>query len=106
MEIEKGNDPESEVMILFEEYATLYEESDYEGAEEILAQLLSLSPVLEARIHYEYGRLYVRWNKLSSALKHFAVAAEKAHQRKDLLLLAQINVETKFAKDRQAEQKP
>lgn len=91
---------------LFQEYLKVSDDHDFEGAEEILAQLLELASGIEGKIHFEFGRLYIRWNKLTSAIQHLRLAAEKANDQKDFLLLAQINAELGSAKDRQKTQKP
>ena len=97
---------DDKALALFSEYLELLECEDFPGAEEVLAQLLVVSPHMEIKVHFEYGRMYVRWNKLSSALQHYLLAAEKAHQAQDFLLLAQINMEIKHARHQQKEQRP
>lgn len=89
---------------LMEELAALLEGGDFPGAEELLARALSAMPVqYEPFLHLQFGRLYARWNKLTSALNHFGRAAELA---RDEMLLVQIVEEIRAAKHRQAEQAP
>jgi hypothetical protein len=92
---------------LIEDFEAHLESGDFEGAEEILAAtIIGSQPRLEAFCHYQYGRLYGRWNKLSSAIHHLAKSAELAKLAGDEIFLIQVSVELKAAKDRQAGQKP
>jgi hypothetical protein len=94
---------------LTETLSGLLEAEDYEGAEELLLRQLSqpsLNPQFETFLHFQMGRLYGRWNKLSSAIQHLALAAEQARQRADEILLYQVLEEFKLAKHRQLEQRP
>jgi len=89
-----------------EEFEGLVEGGDFEGAEELLAQAIGASPQLEAFFHFQYGRLYSKWNKLTSAQNHLQKAAELAKLRGDELFMIQVVSELKSVKDRQAAQKP
>jgi hypothetical protein len=91
---------------LIEDFEAHLESGDFEGAEEILAASMGTQPRLEAFCHYQYGRLYGRWNKLSSAIHHLAKSAELAKLAGDEIFLIQVSTELKSAKDRQAGQKP
>ena len=91
---------------LIEEFESLIEEGDFEGAEELLAQSLDRAPQLEAFFHFQYGRLYSRWNKLTSAVNHLNRAAELSKSRGDELFTIQVVMELKSVKDRQAAQRP
>ena len=54
---------------LIEELNVLLEDRDYEGGEELLSQAFGqLPPRHEAFLHFQFGKMYVRWNKMSSAL--------------------------------------
>lgn len=94
---------------LTEDLSALLEAEDLEGAEELLTRGLAASaggsPV-ETFLHFQMGRLYVRWNKLTSAIQHLALAAEQAKQKSDEVLLFQILEEFKLAKGRQITQRP
>jgi hypothetical protein len=92
---------------LITEFNELLETGDFEGAEEILASALSgPAPQFAQFIHFQYGRLYVKWNKLTSAIHHLTKAAELAHAASDPLLLIQITEELKTAKKAQGKQRP
>ncbi len=91
---------------IVEEFEALVERGDFEGAEELLAQSIGLAPQFEALFHYQYGRLYSRWNKLTSAQNHLLKAVELAKLRGDELFTIQAVSELKSVKDRQASQKP
>jgi hypothetical protein len=91
---------------LIEDFEAHLESGDFEGAEEMLAAIMGSQPRLEAFCHYQYGRLYGRWNKLSSAIHHLAKSAELAKLADDEIFLIQVSAELKSAKDRQAGQKP
>lgn len=84
----------------------LVEGGDFEGAEAHLNSCLSEASQYEALLHLEFGRLYARWNKMSSAIAHLTKAAEIAHSKNDQSLLLQIRMELKSAKRMQSEQKP
>lgn len=100
---------------LIEEFEALLETCDFEGAEELLAGALSgpgiesgagISVGLEAFYHFQYGRLYSRWNKLTSAVNHLQRAAELAKSRGDELFVIQVVSELKAVKARQVGQRP
>ena len=61
---------------LSEEVLHLVANRDYDGAEELLYQALGRFPTQSTFIHFQFGRLYGQWNKLSSALAHFNLAIE------------------------------
>jgi hypothetical protein len=91
---------------IIEEFEALVSGGDFEGAEELLAQSMGASPQLEAFFHFQYGRLYSRWNKLTSALNHLLKAAELSKLRGDELFTIQVVSELKSVKEKQAAQKP
>lgn len=63
---------------LSEDLAVLLEDGDFEGAEEMLSASLSLHPEWGGFIHFQLGRVYRRWNKLSSAVQHLNYAVDAA----------------------------
>ena len=91
---------------LIEDFEAHLQSGDFEGAEEILAAAIGGQPRLEAFYHYQYGRLYGRWNKLTSAINHLIKSAELAKLADDEIFLIQVSAELKAAKDKQASQKP
>jgi hypothetical protein len=91
---------------LIEELNTLLEEHDYEGGEELLSQSFATFPKHEAFLHFQFGRMYVRWNKLSSALVHLGKAAELAKMAGDETLMVQVVEEMRVARKVQAAQAP
>jgi hypothetical protein len=91
---------------LNEELTTLLEERDYEGGEELLSFAMGAMPKHQAFLHYQFGKMYVRWNKMSSALVHLGKAAELAKQKDDEVLAVQIVEELRAARKVQAEQAP
>lgn len=96
----------SNVQSVIEEFEAHLESEDFEGAEEILAAAIGGSSRLEAFYHFQFGRLYGRWNKLTSAINHLVKSAELAKSSGDEIFLIQVSAELKSAKDRQAGQKP
>lgn len=86
-----------------EDLAALTESGDYQGAEELLSSALPLFPQHEPFLHFQLGRLYTRWNKLTSALNHLGRAAELS---RDEILTAQVVEEVRIARGRQATQSP
>jgi hypothetical protein len=52
--------------------------SDFEGAENLLLDSLSSEPA--EVVHLQLGRLYLRWNKLTSAVNHFHHALATADE--------------------------
>ncbi|MGZ3721414.1 MAG: hypothetical protein ACXVA9_00705 [Bdellovibrionales bacterium] len=91
---------------LIEELHGLLENRDYEGGEELLSQAFGNMPKHEAFIHFQFGKMYVRWNKMSSAVVHLGRAAELAKAREDEMLTVQIVEELRNARRLQAEQAP
>ena len=88
---------------LMDELAALSEGGDFAGAEELLSSSLSLFPQHEPFLHLQLGRLYIRWNKLTSALNHLGRAAELS---RDEILIAQVVEEVRVARTRQTGQTP
>lgn len=91
---------------LIQEFSALVEAEDFEGAEELMAQALGSQPNYEPFLHYQLGRMYIQWNKMSSAVNHLGKAAELAQARADALFLLQVVEELRLARKRQAEQCP
>lgn len=91
---------------LIAELDPLLESEDFEGAEALLLTGLGYHPGREYFLHYQLGRVYVRWNKMSSALAHLMTAAELAFVADEDVFLIQIRDEIRHAKKRQAEQAP
>lgn len=91
---------------LIEEFNMLIDAQDYEGAEELLLMHLGSQPRFEPFLHFQMGRMYSEWNKMSSALNHFTKAAELSKAAADELFLLQVLDEIKRARKRQAEQAP
>ena len=92
---------------LMEELNGLLESQDFEGAEELLSQGIGAAPErLQGFFHYQYGRVYTRWNKLTSAVNHLTKAAELAHAAGDELFLIQVADDLRSAKNKQAAQMP
>lgn len=92
---------------LIEEFTQSLDQGDFEGAEEILSGALSTLPSqYEAFVHFQMGRLYNRWNKLTSSLNHLSLAAELAHKSQDQLFLLQVREELKAVKNAQTFQRP
>ncbi|MBX3020914.1 MAG: hypothetical protein KF799_04495 [Bdellovibrionales bacterium] len=91
---------------LISEFNELTEARDFEGAEELLSGALSASSQYEAFLHFQLGRLYTQWNKMTSAVNHLSRASELAFAASDHILLLQISEELKTAKRRQAGQRP
>ena len=99
-------DVEISIEGLITPFNELLESGDFEGAEAHLASSLGQYPSLQALIHFQFGRLYVRWNKLSSAMSHLGTAAELAHAANDHVLLSIVQLEFKSARQIQVGQKP
>ena len=91
---------------VIEAFESLTANGDFEGAEELLSQSLSTSPQFAAFFHFQYGRLYSKWNKLTSAQNHLLLAAELAKSRGDELFAIQVVSELKAVREKQAGQKP
>lgn len=91
---------------LIEEFESLVASGDFEGAEELLARSLSVRPQLEAFFHFQYGRLYSRWNKLTSAQHHLLKAVELSKIKGDELFTIQVVSELKSVKEKQIAQRP
>ena len=88
------------------EFGELLEAHDFEGAEELISAALSSTPDYQALLHYQMGRLYRRWNKLTSALNHLGLAAELAHAANEKIFLIQVMDELRACRDAQARQRP
>lgn len=91
---------------LIEEFNALCEAKDFEGAEELLAGALARQPQHEPFLHYQFGKLYAQWNKLSSAVNHLTRAAELANGKRDEIFMIQVVEELKQARNRQLMQQP
>jgi len=93
---------------LVEELGALLDAEDFEGAEELLTRALTASggSKYDPFLHFQIGRVYIKWNKLSSALQHLGLAAEMAKLRDDEVLLFQVLEEFKSAKGLQLGQRP
>ena len=91
---------------MIQEFGELLEARDYEGAEELISAALARPSRYEALLHYQLGRLYRRWNKMTSALNHLTRAAELAHAANERIFLIQIMDEYRAAKDAQTRQSP
>src|SRR5262249_21854310 len=91
---------------LIEELNVLLDGKDFEGGEELLSQAIGFMPKHEAFLHFQFGKMYVRWNKMSSALAHLGKAAELAKMKEDETLAVQIVEELRNARKAQAEQTP
>lgn len=92
---------------LMDELNGLLESHDFQGAEELLSQTIGTAPErLHGFFHFQYGRLYVRWNKLTSAVNHLTKAAELAHMAGDEIFLLQVADELRAAKSKQSAQMP
>jgi hypothetical protein len=91
---------------LNEEFNVLIENHDFEGGEELLSFAMGTMPKHQAFFHFQLGRMYVRWNKMSSALAHLGKAAELAQKNADEILALQIVEELRSARKIQSEQQP
>jgi len=91
---------------LIEELNNLLENRDFEGGEELLWQAIGNMPKHEAFLQFQFGKMYVRWNKMSSALNHLAKAAELAQKNGDETLSVQAIEELRQARRIQVEQAP
>lgn len=92
---------------LITEFGGLLDARDFEGAEELMSSALSsAAPDYRALLHYQMGRLYRRWNKLTSAINHFSLAAELAHAAGERIFLIQVMDELRGCRDEQARQRP
>jgi hypothetical protein len=84
----------------------LLEAHDFEGAEELLFSGMGSMRKYEPFFHFQLGKVYCKWNKLSSALDHLGKAAELARSSEDEVLAAQVTEEIRQVKKLQAEQRP
>ncbi len=91
---------------LNENVSSLIEDGDFEGAEEMLSAALVESPQHSPFLHLQMGRMYRRWNKLSSAIHHLHHAVEAAQAQGNNLFLIQILDELNIAKKDQRDQLP
>jgi hypothetical protein len=89
-----------------DELNALTASGDFEGAEELLCQSLGQSERLDPFVHFQFGRLYARWNKLTSATNHLCRAVELAQAASDELLSNQILEELKTVRQSQVAQRP
>lgn len=91
---------------LSETVNSLIADGDFAGAEEILITALAQSPDVSPYLHFQLGRLYRQWNKLTSAIHHLHHAVEAAQAANENLFLIQILDELDQAKNQQREQRP
>lgn len=91
---------------LTENVNALIEEGDFAGAEQSLVAALAEYPGYSAFLHLQIGRLYRRWNKLTSAIHHLHHAVEAAQAANENLILIQILDELNQAKNHQRSQRP
>lgn len=91
---------------LTEDVNSLVEAGDFEGGEAVLEGALAQYADFAPFLHFQMGRLYRRWNKLSSAIHHFHHAVEGAQSRGENLFLIQILDELNLAKKDQLDQRP
>lgn len=82
----------------------MLDESDFEGAEELLESSLGAHPEWQGFIHFHLGRLYRKWNKLTSAVHHLNYAIEAAAGNE--LFMVQVLDELSQAKKAQVTQRP
>lgn len=91
---------------LSEEFSTLVESGDLEGAEELLFAALGCNPGMAGFIHYHFGKLYKRWNKLSSAVHHLHHAIDVTVGGGNEMFMIQILEELNSVKNEQRGQRP
>lgn len=91
---------------LVEDLNVLLAEKDFEGAEEFLSSALNGPAPQKLIAHYQLGRIYIEWNKLSSAITHLEAAVDLAHETNERLFLIQIVSELDRAKNFQRRQRP
>lgn len=84
----------------------LLAEGDFEGAEAVLYQGLETMESYSAFVHFQFGQLYYKWNKLTSATNHLLRAAELAKIRGDEIFVIQVVSELKRVREAQASQCP
>jgi uncharacterized protein HemY len=89
---------------LSEDLALLLDENDFEGAEELLSACLARHPEWQGFIHFHLGRVYRKWNKLTSAVQHLNQAVDAAVGNE--LFLVQVLDELNQAKKAQVTQRP
>lgn len=82
------------------------DQQDLEGAEGFLSAALAGPSSVQLMAHYQLGRLYLDWNKLSSAIAHLEQAVDLAQSEKENLFLIQIMSELERAKKIQRSQCP
>jgi hypothetical protein len=91
---------------IISDFNALLESRDFEGAEETLVAALTTHREWEPLIHFQLGRLYRRWNKLSSSINHLTRAVEVLSQSSERLFLLQVTEELKLARQEQLLQRP
>lgn len=84
----------------------LVTEGDFEGAEAVLSHGLESMDKHSAFVHFQFGQLYCKWNKLTSATNHLLKAAELAKIRGDEIFVIQVVSELKRVREAQASQRP
>ncbi len=91
---------------LTEDVNALIEDGDFEGGEELLESAFARHPELSTYLHFQMGRLYRRWNKLTSAIHHLHHAVERAQAEGENLFLIQVLDELTLTKRDQQGQRP
>lgn len=91
---------------LIEEFNALLEDRDFEGAEELLNSALHDQPGARPFLHFQLGRLYHRWNKLTSAVHHLNHAVDLSIAENNSLFLVSVLDELNNVKRRQLDQRP
>ncbi len=91
---------------LIEEFNSLAGAEDFDGAEQLAASAFGRDLRTDSYLHYQLGRMYAQWNKLTSSINHFTKAAELAKSGGDELFVLQVVEELKLAKSRQLKQAP
>lgn len=86
--------------------SALVTEGDFEGAEAVLSKGLEGMAKHEAFVHFQFGQLYYKWNKMTSATNHLIKAAELAKLRGDEIFVIQVVSELKRVREAQASQRP
>ncbi len=91
---------------LTEDFNALLEDGDFEGAEELLSSALHGQPAARPFLHFQFGRLYSRWNKLTSAIHHLNHAVDLSIAESNSLFLVSVLDELNNVKRRQLDQRP
>lgn len=91
---------------LTEDFNALLEENDFEGAEELLSAALHNQQAVRPFLHFQLGRLYHRWNKLTSAVHHLTHAVDLSIAEGNQLFLVSVLDELNQVKRQQLDQRP